>query len=151
MVSFEKADMEIFAHDLSSLSYFCRELGRPSGEPALARMIEDGVLVLCESRDLIDAAREIAHSTINTGPLELGEGSLDALRYGITDLAEALRDPLSSAQQIAIGNSLYAALTTFAFRAGGHWSASGKALPSALSTVRPALADQFTDVLSGSM
>jgi hypothetical protein len=112
MVSFEKADMEIFAHDLSSLSYFCRELGRPSGEPALARMIEDGVLVLCESRDLIDAAREIAHTTINTGPLALGEGSLDALRYGITDLAEALRDPLSSAQQIAIGNSLYAALTT---------------------------------------
>jgi hypothetical protein len=66
MLSFEKADMEIFAHDLSSLSYFCRELERPSGEPALARMIEDCVLVRCESGDLIDAAREIAHTTSST-------------------------------------------------------------------------------------
>ena len=73
MVSSEKADMEIFAHDLSSLSYSCRELERPSGEHALARMIEDGVLDLCESESLIDAAREIAHTTINAGPLPLGE------------------------------------------------------------------------------
>jgi hypothetical protein len=89
-------------------------------------------------------------STLQSGmthrPAAADEGSLNSRRYGIADLVEALRDPLSTSQRIAVGNSLYAAPTAFALRAGGHWSASGKALPSVLSTVRPALADRFTDV-----
>ena len=145
MVSFEDANLEIFAHDLATLSYFCRELERPSGEPALARMIEEGIRVICESEVLEESAREIANETIKTGPVTLDKMSLDSRRYAITDLAAAIQSPLSSEQRIAIGASLYAALTSFALRANGNWFATGKALPSVLASARPGWAERFKD------
>jgi len=42
MSLFEGQHIELFAHDLATLAYFCREVDRPSGAPALPSMIAEG-------------------------------------------------------------------------------------------------------------
>ena len=42
MSLFEGQHIELFAHDLATLAYFCREVDRPSGVPALPSMIAEG-------------------------------------------------------------------------------------------------------------
>ena len=143
MIRFEGADFEVFAHDLRSLAYFFREIERPSGEPALARMVDDGVAV-AGGGELERKARELARALLAAGPLPLDERELAQRRYAITDLAQALRSGVASAGRIALGSSLYLALGMFALRSSGRWGAGGKALPGALRELRPDLEQRFT-------
>jgi hypothetical protein len=63
--------------------------------------------------------------------------------FAISELAVALRPDRDRHVLLAAGASLYAALADFALRATDRWSASGKALPRALTTMDPALANRF--------
>lgn len=144
MVRFEGADFEVFAHDLQSLAYFFREIERPSGEPGLARMVEEGVVVV-GGGELERKARELARALLAAGPLLLDEAGLAQRRYALTDLAEALRGCGTGAERLAIGSSLYLALGSFVLRANGRWGADGKALPGALREFRTGLEEEFTE------
>jgi hypothetical protein len=42
MTMCEGQHVEVFAHDLGTLAYFCRAMDRPSGIPALPAMIAEG-------------------------------------------------------------------------------------------------------------
>jgi hypothetical protein len=142
MSLFEGKYVEVFAHDLATLAYFCRELDRPSGVAALPTMVAEGAQAL-PSSPLLDAAREIARETLRLGPPPLDPAAKRARRFAITDLASALRDGRDRGLLIAAGGALYSALADFALRASGRWSASGKAFPLALEALDPALAMQF--------
>jgi hypothetical protein len=141
MVRFDDADLEVFAHDLGTVAYFCDEIERPSGESALARMILEGEPALLANPDLLRGARAIAQATLARGPIPWDEATRDRHRYAITDLAESLR--VGGTRRIAIGSALHAALAGFVLRANGQWSASGKAAPAALAAFRPGLDTRF--------
>lgn len=143
MALFEGRHVEAFAHDPGTLAYFCREVDRPSGVPALPAMVAEGVCVLAHSCALLDAARVIARETLRLGPAPLDADALRSRRYAITDLAAALQRGRDRGVLIAAASALHAALADFALRAAGHWSASGKALPRALAAVDPAVAARF--------
>jgi hypothetical protein len=143
MVLFEGRHVEVFAHDLGTIAYFCREVDRPSGVPALPAMVAEGVSALPKSSSLLDAAREIACEVLRLGPFPLGDDAIRMRRYAITDLAAALQSDRDKGVLIATAAALYSALADFALRAAGNWSALGKAFPRALTAMDAALAEQF--------
>jgi hypothetical protein len=59
-------------------------------------------------------------------------------------LAATLADDRGEGVTIAVGAALYAALSDFALRAAGRWSATGKAIPRALAAMDPDLPARFT-------
>jgi hypothetical protein len=143
MMLFEGRHIEVFAHDLGTLAYFCRELDRPSGRPALPTMIVEGISVLSESSAVLEAARQIAADTLRQGPPVLDGAALRARRYAITDLATALRANSARSVRLATGSALLGELADFALRAEGRWSASGKALSCALAIAVPQFAERL--------
>jgi hypothetical protein len=58
-------------------------------------------------------------------------------------LATALRPDGKRGVLLAAGSALFGELADFALRAEGRWSASGKALPRALTIAAPNLAERF--------
>jgi predicted nucleotidyltransferase len=148
MVSFEDQDFEIFAHDLETLSYFLREIETTSGKPVLAKMIAEGLPIKSASAAIIATAKQMALTTLQSGPPSLDKATLELRRYAITDLAQALSMPRDEATLIAIGTSLYTALAEFSFRAAGQWNATGKAIPNALASIDPKTAGQFASAFS---
>ncbi|NEJ31745.1 nucleotidyltransferase domain-containing protein [Rhizobium leguminosarum] len=143
MVAFEGCHIELFAHDLGTLAYFCREVDRPSGKPVLPTMVAEGISVMSDDPVLLRAAQKIAKETLRLGPPALDAAALLTRRYAITDLAAALRSDTERNVLLAVGSALYGALGDFALRAEGHWGASGKALPRALARAKPLLSEQF--------
>jgi len=143
MVEFEGQHVEVFAHDLDTLAYFCHAVDRPSGLPALPSMVTKGIVVLSRSPPALTAAREIATETLRLGPPPLDTTTLRTRRFVISELAVAVRPDRDRHVLLAAGASLYTSLADFALRAAGRWSASGKALPRALTTMDPALATRF--------
>lgn len=143
MTRFEGQHIEVFAHDLDTLAYFCREVDRPSGVPALPAMLDGGVEVWSRVPATLVTAREISRETLRLGPPLLDEVALRTRRYAITDLAMALQDGRDRHVLLAAGTALYSALADFALRASNRWSASGKALPRALTAMDAQLAERF--------
>ncbi len=148
MALFEGRHIEVFAHDLGTLGYFCREVDRPSGEPGLPTMVAEGVAALPHPSALLDAARGIALEMLRLGPTPLDGEALRMRRYAITDLAVALTGDRDRSVLIAAGSALHAALADFALRAAGCWSGSGKALPRALAAMDLGLAKRFEAAFS---
>ncbi len=140
---FEGRDIEVFAHDLGSLAYFCREVDRPSGIAALPAMVAEGADVFSRPCRLLDEAREIARATLELGPPPLDAEAIRIQRYAITDLATALENGRSAAVLIAAAARLHGALSDFALRAAGCWSAKGKAIPGALRAMDADFANRF--------
>jgi len=143
MYKFENHDFELFAHDFQTLTYFCREMERPSGRPALASMVVEGIEILSTNSLLLAEARKACADTLQAGPPTLTADALQSRRYAITDLLSALLGATDQTTLIACGSTLYDALSDFSLRAAGHWSASGKAIPKALGRFDPALASRF--------
>jgi hypothetical protein len=143
MVEFEVHHIEVFAHDLATLAYFCHAVDRPSGTPALPVMVAEGVVVLSQSSPALTAAREIAAETLRLGPPSLDTTTMRTRRFAISELAVSLRPDRDKHVLLAAGASLYTSLADFALRAAGRWSASGKALPRALTSMDSALATRF--------
>jgi hypothetical protein len=128
MVEFEGQHVEVFAHDLGTLTYFCHAVDRPSGIPALPAMVAEGLVVLSRSPPALTAAREVAAETLRLGPPPLDTTNLRTRRFAISELAVALRPDRDRHVLLAAGASLYTALADFALRAADRWSASGKAV-----------------------
>lgn len=143
MTLFEGQHIEVFAHDLKTLAYFCNEVDRLSGKPVLPAMVIEGVAIWSRAPATLEAARRIASEILRLGPPPLDEAALRVRRYTITDLASALRTGREKHVILATGAALYSALADFALRAAGRWSASGKAFPKELSRMNGPLATQF--------
>jgi hypothetical protein len=141
--TFDGQLIETFAHDLGTLGYFCREVDRPSGFPVLATMIAEGIPVLSTASTLLQQARQIAAETLQSGPPPLAAETICARRYAITVMAATLAEHHGEGVVIAAGAALYTALADFALRAAGRWSATGKAIPRALTAMDPSLAQEF--------
>ena len=143
MTLFEGQRIEVFAHDLNTLAYFCRVIDCPSGIPALPAMVSEGIVVLARSPGVLTAARDLAAETLRLGPPPLDDADLRARRFADSELAAALQLDRGRHVLLAVGAALYTALADFALRANNHWSGSGKSLPRALAAMEPALASQF--------
>jgi hypothetical protein len=143
MTMFEGQHVEVFAHDLGTLAYFCRTVDRPSGIPALPAMIAEGVVVLARSEAALAAAQALATRTLASGPPPLDANAIRARRFVISELASSLQPGRDRHVLLAAGTALYAALADFALRGANRWSASGKAIPGALKGLDPDLASRF--------
>jgi hypothetical protein len=119
MVEFEGQHIEVFAHDLATLAYFCHAVDRPSGIPALPVMVAEGVVVLSQSSPALTAAREIAAETLRLGPPSLDTTAMRTRRFVISELAVSLRPDRDKHVLLAAGASLYTSLADFALRAAG--------------------------------
>jgi hypothetical protein len=106
MTEFESRSIELFAHDLGTLSYFCREIDRPSGMPVLPRMVAEGVVIAGAGTDMLCAAQRRAAETLAAGPPPLDEAALAGCRFAITELAAALGSDRGSDVRLAGGAAL---------------------------------------------
>ena len=126
MTMFEGQHVEVFAHDLGTLAYFCRAVDRPSGIPALPAMIAEGLVVLARSEAALAAAQTLATKTLASGPPPLDANAIRARRFVISELASSLQPGRDRHVLLAAGTALYAALADFALRGANRCTASGK-------------------------
>ena len=131
--------VELFGHDPSTFDYFCRRIDAPNGTIPLAMMVIDGVAVLPPGASS-DALGQYARQLYAAGPPAWDSATLAARRYAITTLVEDLQDSERSDETLAIAVKLYDTLATFALRAGGHWTGTGKHLARRLKAAMPDLA-----------
>jgi hypothetical protein len=143
MTEFEGAAVELFAHDLATLSYFCREVDRPSGLPVLPKMIAEGRVLAGSGTELLIQAQRLAIATLAAGPPPLDSAAIDRRRFAITDLTVALAPDRRAEVQLPVCASLYLALADFSLRAAGERSATGKAIGKALAALDQDLSDRF--------
>ncbi|HEX5239189.1 MAG TPA: nucleotidyltransferase domain-containing protein [Sphingomicrobium sp.] len=144
MAEFEGRDIEVFAHDASTLAYFCRQIDAPSGIPALPTMIVESLIVSGAEHDqLVTDARRLAAEVLDAGPPPLDQRALEMRRFAISELANSLAPGRPASEVTAAGAALYMSLGDFALRAADRWSASGKALPKALAAMEPTLSRDF--------
>lgn len=125
---FHGLPVEAFIHDPETLSYFVFEVDRPTGIPALAQMILEGI-ELPEPNDISQSLKQLAASFIEAGPPALRDEEVLKLRYNLTSLVDDVRQPRSRDELLASGAELYEALADYYFRSNNHWSAKGKAIP----------------------
>jgi predicted nucleotidyltransferase len=102
MVEFEGQHIEVFAHDLATLAYFCHAVDRPSGFPALPVMVAEGVVVPSQSSPALTAAREIAAETLRRPP-SLDTTTMRTRRFVISELVVSLRPDRDKHVLLAIG------------------------------------------------
>ena len=146
MTEFEGRAVEVFAHDPSTLAYFCWQIDRPSGIPALPDMVGAGIIVAgAEDDELVKQARRLADEVLNARPPPLDDQALEMRRFALTELANALQPDRPDDSLCAAGAALYTSLGDFALRAAGCWSASGKALPKALAKMDAELSREFAN------
>jgi hypothetical protein len=120
--------IEAFVHDPETLNYFLFEVDRPSGIPALAQMILEGIEIP-RPNDLSRSLKQLATSVMQLGPPELSAEDVRKLRYDITNLADDVRQPRSRDELVAAGAELYEALANYYLRTNKLWSAKGKSIP----------------------
>lgn len=142
--SFIHADwpVEAFLHDLQTLAYFFDEVDRPSGVPSLATMVTEGVVVQ-DNGGVAVAAKALAQSSLDRGPLGWTPEDRDNARYVITDLIADLRGCTATPERHAILSSLYPLLGTYWFRSQDQWAAKGKNLPRLMSAKAPDVSIRF--------
>jgi hypothetical protein len=126
MTMFEGQHVEVFAHDLGTLAYFCRAVDRPSGIPTLPAMIAEGVVVLARSESALKAAQALATKTLASWPPPLDTNAIRARRFAISELASSLQPDRDRHVLLAAGTALYAALADFALTWGKPMGRFGK-------------------------
>lgn len=131
---FQGFPVEAFVHDPETLNYFLSEVDRPSGIPSLAQMILEGVEIP-EPNELSQSLKRLAASVIESRPPTLSDEEIRKMRYQITNLVDAIRQPRSKDELVASGTELYEALANYHFRVNNLWSAKGKSIPRILKQV----------------
>ena len=139
---FQGFPVETFVHTPETLNYFF-ELDGKDQNPSLAVMVVEGIVVPTET-DLSNKLKRLAESVLENPP-KITKKEIDKLRYGITDLLDDIRDPLSKETLIGAGTGLYSILAEFFLRTNGHWSARRKAIPRYLRKANPEFAERFCD------
>jgi predicted nucleotidyltransferase len=139
--------VEAFVHDPETLEYFFVEVDRPSGVPALAHMILEGIEVPVPTA-LSRALKQRAAAVVVAGPPALDTDSERRMRYFISDLLDDLRTPRSRDELIASGARLYEQLADYYLRRRRLWSAKGKTIPRILRQADPALYGRYGDAFT---
>jgi predicted nucleotidyltransferase len=141
---FDGYPIEAFVHDPTTLEYFFLEVDGPSGVPALAQMIVEGVEIPGPSDMSRDLKRRAA-TVIEAGPPALDGETEQRMRYMVSDLLDDLRAPRSNDELIGAGAQLYEQLADYQLRRRGLWSAKGKAIPRVLQQTDAVLCAAYCD------
>jgi hypothetical protein len=134
--------VEAFVHDPMTLRYFMEEEDAPSGCPALAQMVVEGIAIPEESSFSLEM-QSMAQVVLDVGPPNWNQQEVDTARYFISDVVDDLRSPRSKHEAIAAGTRLYEKLADFHLRSQGKWSATGKSIPRVLRKSAPEFAQDF--------
>jgi len=140
--TFTSLPVEAFVHDPQTLEYFCVEMDRVSGIPALPQMVVEG-REIPDSTDLSRRLKARAAALIDAGPPPLDSESERRRRYMVTDLLDDVREWRSMEELMASGSRLFEKLADYHLRSIGHWSARGKAIPRALQRADPTLCTRY--------
>lgn len=142
----EGRTVELFAHDLATFTYFCKEMDAPGGTVPLARMVLEGENIVasgpCHAQLLA-----LAQAIDAAGPPVLDGDTLLRRRYAITTLLEDLVDSRHPGEALAVACQLYEALADLRLRAAGAWSGGGKHLFRRLQAFDGAVAVQLDGAL----
>jgi hypothetical protein len=136
--------VEAFVHDPETLEYFYTEVDRPTGVPALAQMVVEGIEIP-GSTELSQKLKRRAAAVIEAGPPALDRDGERRMRYSISDLLDDLRTPRSRAELIAAGTRMFGQLADYYLRRRGRWSATGKAIPRVLQRTDAVLCTSYCD------
>ncbi|OEZ50044.1 nucleotidyltransferase domain protein [Janthinobacterium sp. MP5059B] len=123
----EGRTVELFAHDVATFTYFCKEIDAPGGTVPLARMVLEGENIAApgpQHAQLLAMAQAIAAA----GPPVLDADNLQRRRYAITTSLEDLVDSRHPGEALTVACQLYPALADLHLRAAGQWSGKGKHL-----------------------
>lgn len=145
---FDGVPVDAFCHDLETLAYFCWEVDRPCGVPALPLMLGQGIELPPES-PLTAIARATGEMVLAAGPPRLGEQEIAERRAGVASLLDDLSAARSDAEQIAAGVALYGLLADSELRVAQAWSGRGKGLYLALERHDQTLARRLHAAFSG--
>jgi hypothetical protein len=141
---FQGLPVEAFVHDPETLEYFFVEMDVASGIPALPQMVVEGREIPAVT-DLSRQLKARAAGLIEAGPPLLDAESERRRRYLLTDILDDLRGCRSTEELMACGARLFEELADYHLRAGGHWSAKGKAIPGVLRRTDAALCSRYCD------
>ncbi|MGK5035145.1 nucleotidyltransferase domain-containing protein [Janthinobacterium sp. LB3P118] len=142
----EGRTVELFAHDLATFTYFCKEMDAPGGTVPLARMVLEGENIATSGEhyaQLLALAQAIAAA----GPPVLDADNLQRRRYAITTVLEDLVDSRHPGEALAVACQLYEALADLHLRAAGEWSGGGKHLFRRLQAFDAAIAKELDGAL----
>ena len=142
----EGRTVELFAHDLATFTYFCKEMDAPGGTVPLARMVLDGENIAA-SGEHYGELLALAQAIDTAGPPVLDVESLQRRRYAITTALEDLVDSRHPGEALAVACQLYEALADLHLRAAGEWSGGGKHLFRRLQAFDASLAGQLDGAL----
>ena len=134
---FEGWPVEVFGHDVETLTYFTRQ-DVCGGRPSLAQMIVEA-LVVPAADAFSDGVQDWARGIIANPPAPPSAEALAAARYAISDLLDDLRADRAPEELRAIVCQLYPLVCNFVLKARGGWSGSGKTLPRMLERAAPDL------------
>lgn len=142
----EERTVELFAHDLATFTYFCKEMDAPGGTVPLAMMVVEGENILAASEHSAQLLA-LAQAFAAAGPPVLDAENLQRRRYAITTALEDLVDSTHPGEALAVACQLYEALADLHLRAAGQWSGGGKHLFRRLQAFDPAIAGQLDGAL----
>jgi hypothetical protein len=142
----EGRTVELFAHDLATFTYFCREMDAPGGNIPLAMMVVEGENILAAGDDYA-RLHALAHAIETAGPPVLDVENLQRRRYAITTALEDLVDSHHPGEALAVACELYQALADLHLRAAGQWSGGGKHLFRRLQAFDATIAAQLDGAL----
>ncbi|WP_402720986.1 nucleotidyltransferase domain-containing protein [Janthinobacterium rivuli] len=142
----EGRTVELFAHDVATFTYFCKEIDAAGGTVPLAMMVLEGENIAApgpQHAQLLALAQAFAAA----GPPVLDADNLLRRRYAITTALEDLVDSRHPCEALAVACQLYPALADLHLRAAGQWIGEGKHLFRRLQAFDAAIADQLDGAL----
>jgi len=142
----EGRTVELFAHDLGTYTYFCREFDAPSGTVPLVMMVVEGENIVA-SGEHYARLQALAQSIHAAGPPALTAVNLQMRRYEITTLLEDLADSRHAGEALAVACRLYELLADLRLRAADQWSGGGKHLYRRLHAFDAVVAEQLDAAL----
>ena len=142
----EGRTVELFAHDMATFTYFCKEMDAPGGTVPLAMMVVEGENIVAAG-DAYTRLQALAHAIDKAGPPVLDVENLQRRRYAITTALEDLVDSTQPGEALAVACQLYSALADLHLRTAGVWSGGGKHLFRRLQAYDAAIAGQLDGAL----
>ncbi|MDI3296918.1 nucleotidyltransferase domain-containing protein [Janthinobacterium tructae] len=142
----EGRTVELFAHDLATFTYFCKEIDAPDGRVPLAMMVLEGENIAAPGPQHAQLL-VLAQAFTAAGPPVLDAENLQRRRYAITTALEDLVDSTHPGEALAVACQLYEALADLHLRAAGQWSGGGKHLFRCLQAFDAAIAGQLDGAL----
>ncbi|WP_426073043.1 nucleotidyltransferase domain-containing protein [Janthinobacterium sp. DSP2-3-3] len=142
----EGRTVELFAHDLATFTYFCKEMDAPGGTVPLVRMVLEGKNIAASGTHYAQLLA-LAQAIDGAGPPVLDVDNLQRRRYAITTSLEDLVDIMQPGEALAVACQLYEALADLHLRAAGEWSGGGKHLFRRLQAFDAAIAKELDGAL----